>query len=161
MQRYKCHKEVSAFKIGRVDIRMAGSFDLGAVIVPEDTSLPGVQVKAQWVDIHHPYAGGYYVQYEDGYSSFSPAEAFENGYTMISGDGERTYTPPPITGYRTLTQAEVDLMNAIKQIGNHLGELIAGMEVKDVDKRWLAIAKTDLQKGIMFLVRSVAKPESF
>lgn len=27
--------------------------------------------------------GGYYVVYEDGYESWSPAEAFEKGYTLI------------------------------------------------------------------------------
>jgi hypothetical protein len=27
--------------------------------------------------------GGYYVVYEDGYKSFSPASAFENGYTRL------------------------------------------------------------------------------
>ena len=30
-----------------------------------------------------------------------------------------------------------------------------------VDQRWVAIAKTDLQKGFMALIRSVAKPETF
>ncbi|MCK9988658.1 MAG: hypothetical protein AzoDbin1_05130 [Azoarcus sp.] len=29
--------------------------------------------------------GGYYVVYEDGYKSFSPAIAFESGYTRIDG----------------------------------------------------------------------------
>ena len=27
--------------------------------------------------------GGYYVVYEDGYKSFSPAGAFESGYTPL------------------------------------------------------------------------------
>lgn len=27
---------------------------------------------------------------------------------------EQTYTPPPVSGYRTLSQTEVDLMNRIK-----------------------------------------------
>lgn len=32
---------------------------------------------------HKPVAGGYFVVYEDGYESFSPAKAFEEGYTRI------------------------------------------------------------------------------
>ena len=32
---------------------------------------------------HDPQAGGYYVVYADGYQSFSPAQAFEEGYTRI------------------------------------------------------------------------------
>jgi hypothetical protein len=32
---------------------------------------------------HDPRPGGYFVEYADGYRSFSPAEAFEAGYTRI------------------------------------------------------------------------------
>ena len=30
-----------------------------------------------------PEVGGYYVVHKDGYKSFSPANAFEEGYTRI------------------------------------------------------------------------------
>jgi hypothetical protein len=30
-----------------------------------------------------PQPGGYFVVYKDGYKSFSPAKAFEEGYTRI------------------------------------------------------------------------------
>lgn len=67
-----------------------------------------------------------------------------------------------IKGYRDLSQEEIDLMNQIKELGAKLGELTDRLESHaDTDKRWIAIGKTDLQKGIMGLVRSVAKPESF
>ena len=35
----------------------------------------------EWLAKHSPVAPGYYVVYEDGYSSFSPVEAFEKGYS--------------------------------------------------------------------------------
>lgn len=68
-----------------------------------------------------------------------------------------------IKGYRDLTQEEIDAMNSIKAEGQRLAALIDQLEseVPDIDKRWLSIARTDLQKGIMALVRSVARPESF
>ena len=67
-----------------------------------------------------------------------------------------------IKGYRDLSQEEIDKMNAIKDWGNDIGEFIDALEDNfDVDQRWLAIAKTDLQKGFMSLVRSIAQPESF
>ena len=67
-----------------------------------------------------------------------------------------------IKGYRDLNQQEIDAMNAIKDLANQVGDLITDLENNpDVDKRWLAIAKTDLQKGFMEAVRSVAKPDSF
>lgn len=67
-----------------------------------------------------------------------------------------------ITGYRDLTQAEIDGMNAIKAEGERLKFLIE--ELKDnpeLDQRWVSIAETNLQQGIMAAVRSIAKPESF
>ena len=35
------------------------------------------------MDRHKPKAGGYYVVYDDGYKSYSPAKAFEEGYVRI------------------------------------------------------------------------------
>lgn len=32
---------------------------------------------------HQPQVGGYFVRYEDGYESFSPAAAFEAGYSAL------------------------------------------------------------------------------
>ena len=70
-----------------------------------------------------------------------------------------------IKGYRELTQEEIDLMNMIKEKGVELEELIEKIESltgdKTADKRWLDIGKTDLQKGLMALTRSVTKPTFF
>jgi len=67
-----------------------------------------------------------------------------------------------IKGYRDLTEFEISAMNDCKQIAVEVGILcdkISG--ISTVDHRWLAIAKTDLQKGFMALVRSIARPETF
>jgi len=67
-----------------------------------------------------------------------------------------------ISGYRDLSQWEIDAINEFKKMGNEFEKLFENLaNVDSVDKRWLAIAKTDLQKGIMALVRSIAKPEGF
>jgi len=67
-----------------------------------------------------------------------------------------------ITGYRDLSQEEIDAMNEIKELANQVGELITKLEYTDsLDRRWIAIGKTDLQKGFMSLTRGIAKPSSF
>lgn len=70
-----------------------------------------------------------------------------------------------IKGYRDLTQEEIALMNRIKSLGDELGSLIWDLREEnnhlEIDGRWLSIAETHLQQGIMAAVRSVAKPESF
>lgn len=67
-----------------------------------------------------------------------------------------------IRGYRELSQEEIDLMNKVKATGEQLGDLIDELRsLVSTDKRWLEIGKTDLQTGIMALVRSIAKPTTF
>lgn len=73
-----------------------------------------------------------------------------------------------ITGYRDLTQDEIDKMNEIKAKGEEVRTLIDGMQTAVAlpgglapDPRALAIARTKLQEGFMWLTRSIAKPESF
>lgn len=67
-----------------------------------------------------------------------------------------------IKGYRELNEEEIYAINRIKEIGNELGEYICQLEcLENVDNRWVSIGRTHLQQGMMALVRSVAKPESF
>lgn len=75
-----------------------------------------------------------------------------------------------IKGYRKLSDDEIELINRCKAMGQSIDSLIddvraMGAESDDradgCDQRWLAMAKTDLQVGIMKLVRSIAKPQGF
>lgn len=67
-----------------------------------------------------------------------------------------------ITGYRDLTAAEIAAINNCKAIAEQVGQAVALVEALDgVDRRWASIAKTDLQKGFMALVRAIARPETF
>ena len=67
-----------------------------------------------------------------------------------------------ITGYRDLSQSEIDDINRIKGLGNTLRELIDELARNPgIDQRWLNIAKTDLQKGMMSLTRAITRPDGF
>lgn len=67
-----------------------------------------------------------------------------------------------IKGYRELSQAEIDLMNKVKQKGAELGELVAELRsYPDLDQRWISIGATDLQTGLMALTRGIARPTFF
>lgn len=64
-----------------------------------------------------------------------------------------------IKGYRDLSQSEIDGMNSIKALEVGTGELFKQItEIDGVDQRSLALAKTKLQEGFMWFVRSIAKP---
>jgi hypothetical protein len=67
-----------------------------------------------------------------------------------------------VKGYRELSESELALINNIKEKGSEIGDLVEELLALDVtDKRWVNIGKTDLQKGFMALVRSIAQPTSF
>ncbi|TNC80691.1 MAG: hypothetical protein C9356_12385 [Oleiphilus sp.] len=67
-----------------------------------------------------------------------------------------------ITGYRDLSQDEIDLMNEGKALAEQCHEYIAKLEANEkTDKRCVAIGKTNLQQGFMWAIRGVAQPTTF
>ena len=89
MPKYQSHKQVWALKIKTVAVHASGdtavsdaefqatdAFQGAHLITVEDGYAP-FHVSADWFRKHKPEAGGYYVVYEDGYKSYSPASAFE------------------------------------------------------------------------------------
>lgn len=71
---YKSHKEVRAVQIQEIS---------GTVIIPEGP-YAAFTVSEQYLKKHDPKAGGYFVVYEGGYESFSPAGPFESGNTRVA-----------------------------------------------------------------------------
>lgn len=87
MPRYKCHKEVWALKIKDIQQAPANQEALHTagdwVITPEDDGYAPFPVGDDWYVKHNPRVGGYFVVYADGYKSYSPAKAFEEGYSRL------------------------------------------------------------------------------
>ena len=80
MPKYRCHKEVHALKIESVRLTPISLGGPKVEIMPKDEGFAPFEVDLRWLRRHKPQAGGYYVVYQDGYTSYSPAEAFESGY---------------------------------------------------------------------------------
>lgn len=79
MPKYRSHKQVWALKISAIEILEDGS----AKIMPEDKRygmITAPDYKSKFKSGDDP---GYYVVYADGYKSWSPTKAFEDGYTLI------------------------------------------------------------------------------
>ena len=86
MPKYQCHKIVSALKI----------FDVvptkdGAMLYPHDPEFAPIGVTEDWFQKRIPQplsdtsqTAGYFVDYGD-YTSWSPVDVFEAGYTLIEG----------------------------------------------------------------------------
>ncbi|MCI5045464.1 MAG: hypothetical protein MRY72_12265 [Aquisalinus sp.] len=84
MPKYRSHKEVWALKIANIEfVEETDATPRKAVITPEDVGYAKFSVDSEYLDKHKPQIGGYYVVYKGGYKSWSPADAFEDGYTRI------------------------------------------------------------------------------
>lgn len=87
MPRYQCHKQVWALKIAELKSTATPEqeSDGSVLMVPADGRYAPFVLDATYTRKHRPEAGGYYVVYDDGYKSFSPAKAFEDGYALLDG----------------------------------------------------------------------------
>jgi len=88
LPKYNCHKQVWALKIAAIELDSERAntenreTDGGAYIKSEDSRYAEFKVDADYVKRNTLIVGGYYVVYKDGYKSFSPADAFEDGYSL-------------------------------------------------------------------------------
>lgn len=125
MPRYQCHKQVWALKIREIAHNpnpdatgQSAASSYGAVIQPADEGYAPFDVDAAYVNKHNPQPGGYYVVYEDGYTSYSPAKAFEDGYSPMSHAGGLT------------------------------AAMVAALSAADVDRRYRALSLATTANGV-------------
>ena len=88
---WQCHKKVWAFKIFNILERKGETGYVSYVL--SDGASAVVYVSMEYVEKHKPEVGGYYVRYQDGYESYSPAGAFEEGYSLIIDEQPKSIKP--------------------------------------------------------------------
>lgn len=65
----------------------------------------------------------------------------------------------PVSGYRAQPSRNVELVNDNKAIEERVLRMLDSLaEDPDTDKRWLAIAKTQIEQGFMAMNRAIFKP---
>jgi hypothetical protein len=90
LPQYQCHKKVWALKIKKVvsDAELANEenreTDGSGVLHFEEEGYDPIRVDFKFMRKHTPQVGWYFVVYNDNYNSVSPAEPFEEGYTLIN-----------------------------------------------------------------------------
>ena len=103
------------------------------------------------------------------------AEPMSQQYRKWEASQPPHFIQPKITGYRQLSQAEVDLMNDAKALAEQCGALVAKLRehadtsrthvtpmlLPALDQRWISMGASDLQVGFMKLVRGIAQPSTF
>jgi hypothetical protein len=92
---YRSHKIVNALKIVAIDEQRPQVSDGQSAQAwhPATLRFEGdfepAQVDAEWMRSRRPQVGGYWVLYKDGYTSWSPAKQFDEGYIPSSDWGLR------------------------------------------------------------------------
>lgn len=83
MPRYQSHKKVWALKIASVTL----NGDESVSMTFSDTRY-APRTEENFESRYHgsPDDFGYFVTYQDGYTSWSPTKAFEDGYTLIENN---------------------------------------------------------------------------
>lgn len=81
MPRYQSHKRVWALRIVAIEVHEDGS----ATIAPKERGYAPFRTRSGWAE---RFGGseedlGVFVQYEDGFTSWSPTAAFDGGYTRV------------------------------------------------------------------------------
>lgn len=90
----------------------------------------------------------------DGDESIHAKEPLPAPSLTISHDGL------PVHGYKPQTASNVDIVNRHKKHEEILLRLMDDYsKVATVDPRWLAIARTDMEKAFMALNRAIFRPE--
>ena len=81
LPQWKCHKLVYADKIVHISSNhpvfgVRWKLECGGIVQSDDVT--------ELIKRGGPVVGDYFVEDEDGYKSWSPAKAFEDGYTRIT-----------------------------------------------------------------------------
>jgi hypothetical protein len=70
-----------------------------------------------------------------------------------------THAPLPVSGYSTQSDENVSLVNKNKRREEKILRVLDEMAtMPDIDKRWLAIGRTQIEQGFMAVNRSVFRP---
>lgn len=163
MKKFKCHKEVEADKIISIDTNSAKENTILHFAYSES-----VVVRNDWLYNAcngNSSIGGYFVRYSDGYISWSPAEAFEEGYTEISDKlttAEHTEAHgDEIKTYNRLTDSQIAAVNRVKVKEAEIADLMTTLLTEvDLDPRSKAQARTAYEQGSMYLIRAITQPDS-
>ncbi|HEY9212065.1 MAG TPA: hypothetical protein VIQ29_04330 [Ancylobacter sp.] len=66
---------------------------------------------------------------------------------------------PQIAGYRPLTSVIQELVNVNKEAEERVLRILDELKARpDIDQRWLAIGRTDIERGFMAVNRAVFQP---
>lgn len=89
-----------------------------------------------------------------------PAVAFGIGDLHKLAPLGAPMTTPPIAGYTEQSKEKIDLVNLNKRLEEAVLRAIDELATSpEIDPRWLALARTNIEFGFMAMNRAIMKPQ--
>lgn len=159
LPRYRSHKIVRALKLAEIEFHTVGiAMPAGATLHPDDDGFDSIRVDQEFADRIGPDPApnaGYYVLYEDEYASWSPTEAFEEGYVRL-GDSIAKHDPDLENRftYHTPKGDQPQRYHAIRETAKQLAYLITESVPAGREK---SLALTKLEEVSMWANAGIAR----
>ena len=77
-------------------------------------------------------------------------------------DDQTAHQPLPVHGYTEQNEMRIKMVNIHKKVEEGVLRLMDNLAMSpdgSIDKRWLAVARTDIERGFMALNRSIFMPK--
>jgi hypothetical protein len=139
MPRYRSHKVVWAIKIAAIEVRK----DKSAIIAPADDGYAPFTTKPGWAErfTGSEKDNGYYIQYADGFASWSPTKAFVDGYSPEDESGSALIPPQ----WANESMRANCLSMALSYVQHHRGPETSKDEVIEIAGKFFAFIQNGQQ----------------
>lgn len=159
MRKYESHTVVEAGQITAAAFQQTGPEDGYALLTVDGVEMAAKVEHRTFIMRHSPnhcedgLIGGWLIKYPDGYLSWCPDAVFRRDYSRIF-DAEGV---AHLTFFKQLEQAFLTRWELLQK--QNRDALVTGDAERAVaDGRWLAEARTDLEKAIMCITRALFNP---
>ena len=130
------------------------------IVIPTDRELNPAELQTAAVEhlrVTHPnYEVIRLLNYNLNYSPVEHSYAVDCELREI----KEPEVPKKISGYRELTQQEIDRVNAIKETERKFLKEMDTLDLQpETDKRHTALARTKMEEASMWAVKAITRPE--
>lgn len=150
LPKFKCHKIVSGIKIAEMRQTPGGDF----YFIPEQDPHASIRIDSAFIEKHSPEIGGYLVEYADGYRSYSPAEAFEEGYSPIDDSQPHNSVIENNFTYHSPQPGQQEKYVALREKAKELAYIIEELCPNSREK---SVAMTQLETGVFWANAAIAR----
>lgn len=166
MRKYRCHKVVTAGKIVAAERNETTGGCFVTVLGGEQINVhPDILAKAGQAMDANIKDMGYLVVYDDGYTSWSPTKAFEEGYTEMlepvpsAGAHPKGVEVPDLQNRFTYHPPQGDQVGRYEAIRSQAFDLANHVSINTPASREQSLALTKIEEAVFWANAAIARNE--